>query len=129
MHAITFSPTAGIREALLRLGKRRQTAAESVIEDGPWAYAPPTVGVGPGLWAMPGEVAEPGFGFSVSVLMGVWLAIYFGVHAARNYRQAGIDRWKHRAQCFLNQSLWNRELFESGEKSIQWRGVLFYRRF
>jgi LytS/YehU family sensor histidine kinase len=31
--------------------------------------------------------------------MGLWLAIYFGVHAAWNYRQAEVDKWKLEAQA------------------------------
>jgi hypothetical protein len=51
---------------------------------------------GPWLAAVLGEVAAPIFGFSV--LMGVWMAIYFGLHAAWNYRQAEVDRWRLQAQ-------------------------------
>ena len=32
-------------------------------------------------------------------VMGVWVAIYFGVHAAWNYRQAEVDRWKLQADA------------------------------
>jgi LytS/YehU family sensor histidine kinase len=31
--------------------------------------------------------------------MGVWLTIYFGLHAVWNYRQAEIDRWKLQARA------------------------------
>jgi LytS/YehU family sensor histidine kinase len=51
---------------------------------------------GPWLWAVWGKVAAPLFGFSV--VMGAWLAIYFGLHAAWNYRQAEVDRWRLQAQ-------------------------------
>jgi LytS/YehU family sensor histidine kinase len=51
---------------------------------------------GPWLWAALGTVAAPAFGFSV--VMGAWLAIYFGLHAAWNYRQAEVDRWRLQAQ-------------------------------
>jgi signal transduction histidine kinase len=37
--------------------------------------------------------------FGNSILMGLWLAIYFGVHAAWNYRQAEVDKWKLEAQA------------------------------
>ncbi|WP_233993872.1 sensor histidine kinase [Salinibacter altiplanensis] len=50
---------------------------------------------GPWLWAVLNQAAPPvdaALGFSV--LMGLWIAIYFGVHAVWNYRQAEIDRWK-----------------------------------
>lgn len=48
------------------------------------------------LVAVLGELAPPIFGFSV--LTGVWMAIYFGVHAVWNYRQAEVDRWRLQAQ-------------------------------
>ena len=51
----------------------------------------------PWLRAVLDKIIPPAFGFSV--LMGVWMAIYFGVHAARNYRQAEIDRWKLQARA------------------------------
>lgn len=34
-----------------------------------------------------------------SVLMGAWMLIYFGVHAAWNYRQAEVNRWKLQARA------------------------------
>jgi hypothetical protein len=37
--------------------------------------------------------------FGNSILMGLWLTIYFGVHAAWNYRQAEVDKWKLEAQA------------------------------
>jgi LytS/YehU family sensor histidine kinase len=37
--------------------------------------------------------------FGSSILMGLWLAIYFGVHAVWNYRQAEVDKWKLEAQA------------------------------
>jgi hypothetical protein len=37
--------------------------------------------------------------FGNSMLMGLWLVIYFGVHAAWNYRQAEVDKWKLEAQA------------------------------
>jgi uncharacterized membrane protein len=37
--------------------------------------------------------------FGNAILMGLWLAIYFGVHAAWNYRQAEVDKWKLEAQA------------------------------
>jgi type II secretory pathway component PulM len=51
-----------------------------------------------GLWlsAVWGEIAAPLFGFSV--VMGAWMAIYFGLHAAWKYRQAEVDRWRLQAQ-------------------------------
>jgi len=51
----------------------------------------------PWLRAVLDKIIPPAFGFSV--LMGVWMTIYFGVHAARNYRQAEIDRWKLQARA------------------------------
>jgi type II secretory pathway component PulM len=49
------------------------------------------------LWAALSQMAPPALGFSV--LMGLWTTIYFGVHAAWNYRQAEIDRWKLQARA------------------------------
>lgn len=37
--------------------------------------------------------------FGSSILLGLWLVIYFGVHAAWNYRQAEVDKWKMEAQA------------------------------
>jgi hypothetical protein len=37
--------------------------------------------------------------FGNSILMGLWLVIYFGVHLAWNYRQAEVDKWKLEAQA------------------------------
>jgi signal transduction histidine kinase len=37
--------------------------------------------------------------FGSSIVMGLWLVIYFGVHAAWNYRQAEVDKWKLEAQA------------------------------
>jgi LytS/YehU family sensor histidine kinase len=37
--------------------------------------------------------------FSFSVIMGIWLAIYFAVHAAWNSRQAEIEKWKLQARA------------------------------
>jgi LytS/YehU family sensor histidine kinase len=37
--------------------------------------------------------------FGSSILLGLWLVIYFGVHAAWNYRQAEVDKWKLEAQA------------------------------
>jgi hypothetical protein len=37
--------------------------------------------------------------FGGSILMGLWLVIYFGVHAFWNYRQAEVDKWKLEAQA------------------------------
>jgi hypothetical protein len=51
---------------------------------------------GPWLSAVWGNVAAPLFGFTV--VMGAWVAIYFGLHAAWNYRQAEVDRWRLQAQ-------------------------------
>ena len=51
----------------------------------------------PWLRAVLDKIIPPAFGFSV--LMGAWMTIYFGVHAARNYRQAEIDRWKLQARA------------------------------
>ena len=34
-----------------------------------------------------------------TLVVGVWLAIYFGIRAARSYRQAEIDRWKLQARA------------------------------
>jgi LytS/YehU family sensor histidine kinase len=51
----------------------------------------------PWLRAVLDKIIPPAFGFSV--LMAVWIAIYFSVHAARNYRQAEIDRWKLQARA------------------------------
>jgi hypothetical protein len=34
-----------------------------------------------------------------TLIVGIWLAIYFGIHAAWNYRQAEIDRWKLQARA------------------------------
>lgn len=33
------------------------------------------------------------------LVVGAWMAIYFGVHAAWNYRQAEVDRWKLKAEA------------------------------
>jgi LytS/YehU family sensor histidine kinase len=52
---------------------------------------------GPWLWAVLGQMAPPALSFSI--LMGLWTAIYFGVHAVWNRRQAEIDRWKLRARA------------------------------
>ena len=49
------------------------------------------------LWAALGRMASPALGFSI--LMGLWTAIYFGVHAVWNYRQAEVDRWKLQARA------------------------------
>ncbi|MCS3665264.1 LytS/YehU family sensor histidine kinase [Salinibacter ruber] len=51
----------------------------------------------PWLRAVLDKIIPPAFGFSV--LMGAWMTIYFGVHAAWNYRQAEIDRWKLQARA------------------------------
>ena len=37
--------------------------------------------------------------FGSSMLMFMWLAIYFGVHYFWNYRQAEVDKWKLEAQA------------------------------
>jgi hypothetical protein len=37
--------------------------------------------------------------FGNSILMGLWLVIYFGVHLAWDYRQAEVDKWKLEAQA------------------------------
>jgi Putative regulator of cell autolysis len=42
-------------------------------------------------------MTSPALGFSI--FMGLWLAIYFGVHAFWNYRQAEIDRWRLQARA------------------------------
>jgi LytS/YehU family sensor histidine kinase len=52
---------------------------------------------GPWLWAVLGQMAPPAFGFTI--FMGLWVAIYFGVHAVWNRRQAEIDRWKLQARA------------------------------
>ncbi len=51
----------------------------------------------PWLQAVLDKIIPPAFGFSV--LMGAWMTIYFGLHAAWNYRQAEIDRWKLQARA------------------------------
>lgn len=64
----------------------------------PWALASDLPSAwGPWLMAVIERVLPPAFGFSV--LMGVWIAIYFGVQATRNYRQAEVDRWKLQARA------------------------------
>ena len=52
-----------------------------------------------GTWfvAVAKRMAPPASGFSV--IMGVWIVIYFGVQAARNYRQAEVDRWRLQARA------------------------------
>jgi LytS/YehU family sensor histidine kinase len=52
---------------------------------------------GPWLWAVLGQMAPPAFGFTI--FMGLWVAIYFGLHAVWNRRQAEIDRWKLQARA------------------------------
>jgi hypothetical protein len=37
--------------------------------------------------------------FGGSMIYGLWLVIYFGVHAVWNYRQAEVDKWKLEAQA------------------------------
>jgi LytS/YehU family sensor histidine kinase len=69
-----------------------------VIVTAPWALQAdlPSAWV-PWLVAVAGRMVPPAFAFSV--IMGVWIVIYFGVQAARNYRQAEVDRWKLRARA------------------------------
>ena len=52
---------------------------------------------GPWLWTILSRLAPPAFGFSV--LMGLWVAIYFGVRVVRSRRRAEIDRWKLQARA------------------------------
>ncbi|WP_263788089.1 sensor histidine kinase [Salinibacter grassmerensis] len=51
----------------------------------------------PWLWAVLDEMLPAALGFSI--FMGIWIAIYFGVQAARKYQQAEIDRWKLQARA------------------------------
>jgi LytS/YehU family sensor histidine kinase len=37
--------------------------------------------------------------FGASMVMGAWVAVYFGAHAVWNYRQAEIDRWRLQARA------------------------------
>jgi Putative regulator of cell autolysis len=51
----------------------------------------------PWLWAVLDEMLPAALSFSIFV--GIWIAIYFGLHAAWNYRQAEVDRWKLQARA------------------------------
>jgi LytS/YehU family sensor histidine kinase len=46
--------------------------------------------------------ANPPFAWGIAgdvVLVGAWLAVYLGVHAAWGYRQAEVDRWRLQARA------------------------------